>query len=58
MGYSDNYLQLVFEGDRSQIGEICRVKVMEAGVNENKGIQVEALEANVNRHKGSQVVVV
>jgi threonylcarbamoyladenosine tRNA methylthiotransferase MtaB len=58
MGYSDNYLQLVFEGDRSQIGEICRVKVMEAGVNENKGIQVEVLEDKVNRHKGSQAVVV
>jgi threonylcarbamoyladenosine tRNA methylthiotransferase MtaB len=42
MGYSDNYLQLVFEGERSQIGKICRVKVIEPGVNENKGVQVEA----------------
>jgi threonylcarbamoyladenosine tRNA methylthiotransferase MtaB len=58
MGYSDNYLQLVFQGDRSQIGEICRVKVMEAGVNENKGIQVDVVEANVNRHKGTQAIVV
>jgi threonylcarbamoyladenosine tRNA methylthiotransferase MtaB len=41
MGYSDNYLQLVFEGDRSQIGKICHVKVTEPGVNENKGTQVE-----------------
>jgi threonylcarbamoyladenosine tRNA methylthiotransferase MtaB len=41
MGYSDNYLQLVFEGDRSQIGKICHVKVAEPGVNENKGTQVE-----------------
>jgi threonylcarbamoyladenosine tRNA methylthiotransferase MtaB len=41
MGYSDNYLQLVFEGARNQIGHICRVKVTEAGVNENKGLQVD-----------------
>src|SRR5690606_37482625 len=28
-GYSDNYLQVVFEGDESLIGELCRVKVTE-----------------------------
>lgn len=37
MGYSDNYLQLVFEGSEDWIGQICHVKVTEAGVNECRG---------------------
>lgn len=38
MGYSDNYLQVKFDGDPSLIGQLCRVKMIEAGVNENQGI--------------------
>ncbi|UJF35059.1 tRNA (N(6)-L-threonylcarbamoyladenosine(37)-C(2))-methylthiotransferase MtaB [Paenibacillus hexagrammi] len=37
MGYSDNYVQLVFEGSEDLIGQICHVQVTEAGVNESKG---------------------
>jgi threonylcarbamoyladenosine tRNA methylthiotransferase MtaB len=44
MGYSDNYLQLVFEGSESMIGEVCRVQVAEAGVNESKGQLVRVQE--------------
>jgi threonylcarbamoyladenosine tRNA methylthiotransferase MtaB len=45
MGYSDNYLQLVFAGGEDLIGQVCRVKVTEAGVNESRGQQVRVAEA-------------
>lgn len=45
MGYSDNYVQLVFQGSEDMIGQVCRVKVTEAGVNESKGQLVRVLEA-------------
>ncbi|MDD9268691.1 tRNA (N(6)-L-threonylcarbamoyladenosine(37)-C(2))-methylthiotransferase MtaB [Paenibacillus sp. GCM10023248] len=44
MGYSDNYVQLVFEGSEDMIGQVCRVKVTEAGVNESKGQLVRVME--------------
>ncbi|MCR8845812.1 tRNA (N(6)-L-threonylcarbamoyladenosine(37)-C(2))-methylthiotransferase MtaB [Paenibacillus sp. SC116] len=47
MGYSDNYLQVIFEGDESLIGQLCRVKVTEAGVNECKGVLVRVLDEKV-----------
>ncbi|MFC4778542.1 tRNA (N(6)-L-threonylcarbamoyladenosine(37)-C(2))-methylthiotransferase MtaB [Paenibacillus sp. GCM10023252] len=34
MGYTDNYIQVVFEGSEQFIGQLCRVKITEAGVNE------------------------
>ncbi|RKN86983.1 tRNA (N(6)-L-threonylcarbamoyladenosine(37)-C(2))-methylthiotransferase MtaB [Paenibacillus ginsengarvi] len=37
MGYSDNYVNLVFPGSESLVGQLCRVKMTEAGVNESKG---------------------
>jgi threonylcarbamoyladenosine tRNA methylthiotransferase MtaB len=37
MGYSDNYLQLVFPGSEDMIGRVTRVKLLEPGVNENTG---------------------
>ncbi len=48
MGYSDNYVQLVFQGSEDMIGQVCRVKVTEAGVNESKGQLVRVLEAAVS----------
>ena len=39
-GYSDNYLNIVFEGPKEWIGRMCRVKVTEAGVNECRGRHV------------------
>ncbi|TXK84094.1 tRNA (N(6)-L-threonylcarbamoyladenosine(37)-C(2))-methylthiotransferase MtaB [Paenibacillus sp. N3.4] len=44
MGYSDNYVQVVFEGSEDLIGEVCLVKVTEAGVNESRGHLVRVLE--------------
>ncbi|MGM0880658.1 MAG: tRNA (N(6)-L-threonylcarbamoyladenosine(37)-C(2))-methylthiotransferase MtaB [Bacillota bacterium] len=44
MGYTDNYIQVVFEGSESLIGQLCRVKIMEAGVNECRGTLVRVLE--------------
>ncbi|MCM3746384.1 tRNA (N(6)-L-threonylcarbamoyladenosine(37)-C(2))-methylthiotransferase MtaB [Paenibacillus pasadenensis] len=44
MGYSDNYIQVVFEGDESLIGKLCRVEVVEAGVNECRGRLIEVCE--------------
>ncbi|GGG56153.1 tRNA (N(6)-L-threonylcarbamoyladenosine(37)-C(2))-methylthiotransferase MtaB [Paenibacillus radicis (ex Gao et al. 2016)] len=44
MGYSDNYLQVVFDGDESLIGKLCRVKITEAGVNENRGQLIRVLD--------------
>lgn len=43
MGYSDNYLQIVFDGDESLIGQLCRVKVTKAGVNECFGVLTRVL---------------
>ncbi|MCC2685710.1 MAG: ribosomal protein methylthiotransferase [Paenibacillaceae bacterium] len=37
MGYSDNYLNVVFEGAPELIGEVVKVRIQEAGVNECKG---------------------
>lgn len=45
LGYSDNYLQVVFEGSESMIGDLVKVKVTEAGVNACKGTFVRSLSA-------------
>ena len=39
-GYTDNYLQVVFPGDPSLIGQVVKVRVLEAGVNECKGERI------------------
>ena len=44
MGYSDNYIQLVFQGDESLIGRLCRVQLTEAGVNESRGVLISVVE--------------
>ncbi|REE93068.1 threonylcarbamoyladenosine tRNA methylthiotransferase MtaB [Paenibacillus taihuensis] len=44
MGYSDNYIQVVFEGSEELIGELCRVKITEAGVNECRGQLLRVLD--------------
>ncbi|RAP76731.1 tRNA (N(6)-L-threonylcarbamoyladenosine(37)-C(2))-methylthiotransferase MtaB [Paenibacillus montanisoli] len=46
MGYSDNYIQIVFEGSESLIGELCRVKITEAGVNECYGQLVRVIDSH------------
>ncbi|SEN08527.1 tRNA (N(6)-L-threonylcarbamoyladenosine(37)-C(2))-methylthiotransferase MtaB [Paenibacillus sp. OV219] len=44
MGYSDNYIQVVFEGSVELVGELCRVKITEAGVNECRGQLLRVLD--------------
>ncbi|KRE54211.1 tRNA (N(6)-L-threonylcarbamoyladenosine(37)-C(2))-methylthiotransferase MtaB [Paenibacillus sp. Soil522] len=44
MGYTDNYIQVVFNGSESLIGKLCRVKITEAGVNECRGKLVRVLD--------------
>ncbi|MWC27512.1 tRNA (N(6)-L-threonylcarbamoyladenosine(37)-C(2))-methylthiotransferase MtaB [Paenibacillus sp. MMS18-CY102] len=46
MGYSGNYLQVVFDGSEALIGQLCRVKITEAGVNECRGQLVRVLESD------------
>jgi threonylcarbamoyladenosine tRNA methylthiotransferase MtaB len=41
-GYTDNYIQVVFPGDASLIGQLVQVRVAEAGVNECRGVPVAA----------------
>jgi threonylcarbamoyladenosine tRNA methylthiotransferase MtaB len=36
-GYTDNYLQVVLNGDPSLIGKLCRVRITGSGVNECRG---------------------
>lgn len=47
MGYTDNYLQVVFDGTEDMIGKLCRVKITEAGVNECRGQFIRVLESHV-----------
>ncbi|NIK77380.1 threonylcarbamoyladenosine tRNA methylthiotransferase MtaB [Paenibacillus castaneae] len=44
MGYTDNYIQVVFNGTESLIGKLCRVKITEAGVNECRATLVRVLD--------------
>ncbi|WP_340017982.1 tRNA (N(6)-L-threonylcarbamoyladenosine(37)-C(2))-methylthiotransferase MtaB [Paenibacillus sp. FSL H3-0457] len=46
-GYSDNYIQLVFDGSMDMVGKVCRVKVVEAGVNQSQATLVRVLEENL-----------
>ncbi|MNM73149.1 Threonylcarbamoyladenosine tRNA methylthiotransferase MtaB [compost metagenome] len=43
-GFSDNYLQICFDGAKDLTGKMCRVKVSKAGVNTNEGQLVRVLE--------------
>ncbi|MFC5703677.1 tRNA (N(6)-L-threonylcarbamoyladenosine(37)-C(2))-methylthiotransferase MtaB [Cohnella faecalis] len=42
-GHTDNYLHVVFKGDSALIGELCRVRVTDSGVNECTGELLEVL---------------
>lgn len=44
MGYSDNYIQVIFEGTEALVGKLCRVKITEAGVNECRAQLVRILD--------------
>lgn len=44
MGYSDNYLNLVFPGNEEMIGKVCKVRLDEAGSEYCKGTFVRVLD--------------
>ncbi|MFB5266147.1 tRNA (N(6)-L-threonylcarbamoyladenosine(37)-C(2))-methylthiotransferase MtaB [Paenibacillus enshidis] len=46
-GYSDNYIQMVFEGSPDMNGKVVRVKMTAAGVNESRGQLVRVMEAGL-----------
>lgn len=48
-GYSDNYLNVVFQGTKDMLGQVCQVRVTEAGVNECQGELVRVLERPATR---------
>jgi threonylcarbamoyladenosine tRNA methylthiotransferase MtaB len=54
MGYSGNYLQVVFEGSEALIGQLCRVKITEAGVNECFGQLVRVLDAETSAARSGE----
>lgn len=58
MGYTDNYLQLVFEGSEDWIGQVCKVELTEAGVNECRGRLVEAPAASLLTVSGATKAIV
>ncbi|MNO46410.1 Threonylcarbamoyladenosine tRNA methylthiotransferase MtaB [compost metagenome] len=43
-GFSDNYLQICFDGAKDLTGKMCRVKLTKAGVNTNEGQLVRVLD--------------
>ncbi|MGF7046083.1 threonylcarbamoyladenosine tRNA methylthiotransferase MtaB [Paenibacillus sp. DS2015] len=43
-GFSDNYLQVLFNGPEDLHRKICRVQITEAGVNESKGKLISVLD--------------
>lgn len=49
IGYTDNYLKVVFEGTDDMIGKIVKVKIAEAGYPVNKGEFVRVLEDEIGR---------
>ncbi|CAM5793769.1 tRNA (N(6)-L-threonylcarbamoyladenosine(37)-C(2))-methylthiotransferase MtaB [Brevibacillus borstelensis] len=55
MGYSDNYLNLVFPGDESMIGKICKVRLDEAGSEYCKGTFVRVLDTPIPMQLKEQV---
>lgn len=58
MGYTDNYLQLVFEGSEDWVGQVCKVELTEAGVNECRGRLVEAPAASLLTVSGATKAIV
>jgi threonylcarbamoyladenosine tRNA methylthiotransferase MtaB len=48
VGYTDNYLKVVFEGDESLIGQIVKVKIQQAGYPYNEGQFVRVLDSNMD----------
>lgn len=50
-GYSDNYIQMEFEGSEDLVGQLCRVKMTKAGVDVSEGQLVRVMDSR------SQIIV-
>ncbi|MFD2702160.1 tRNA (N(6)-L-threonylcarbamoyladenosine(37)-C(2))-methylthiotransferase MtaB [Paenibacillus shunpengii] len=48
-GYSDNYIQLEFEGADHLVGQVCRVKMTKAGLHSSEGQLVRVMENGPQR---------
>lgn len=47
VGYTDNYMKVVFEGSEDLIGQLVKVKIAEAGYPYNKGQFVRIVDEDV-----------
>ena len=50
VGYTDNYMKVVFEGSEALIGQIVKVKILKAGYPYNKGQFVRVAEDDVREN--------
>ncbi|WIV18311.1 tRNA (N(6)-L-threonylcarbamoyladenosine(37)-C(2))-methylthiotransferase MtaB [Paenibacillus polygoni] len=50
-GYSDNYIQMEFDGSEELVGQLCRVKMTKAGVDASEGQLVRVMENQENQAK-------
>ncbi|WP_068774343.1 tRNA (N(6)-L-threonylcarbamoyladenosine(37)-C(2))-methylthiotransferase MtaB [Paenibacillus sp. FJAT-26967] len=56
MGYTDNYLQVVFNAPEEMIGKVCTVQVNEAGVNESQGVLIRTEDAKAAEERIQAIV--
>ncbi|MCO4327968.1 tRNA (N(6)-L-threonylcarbamoyladenosine(37)-C(2))-methylthiotransferase MtaB [Staphylococcus hyicus] len=49
VGYADNYMKVEFEGDDSLIGQICKVKIIQAGYPLNHGQLLRVVDHASNK---------
>ncbi|MEC1024012.1 tRNA (N(6)-L-threonylcarbamoyladenosine(37)-C(2))-methylthiotransferase MtaB [Bacillus paralicheniformis] len=50
VGYTDNYMKVVFEGSKDLIGQLVKVKILKAGYPYNKGQFVRVAEDGVHEN--------
>ncbi|MBJ3790097.1 TRAM domain-containing protein, partial [Bacillus sp. OA1] len=53
VGYTDNYLKIVFEGSEELIGKLVKVKITKAGYPYNEAQFVRVLEDDVKKESAS-----
>ena len=56
VGYTDNYLKIVFEGSEELIGKLVKVKITKAGYPYNEAQFVRVLEDDVKRNQQAHKV--
>lgn len=53
VGYTDNYLKIVFEGSEELIGKLVKVKITKAGYPYNEAQFVRVIEDDVKKESAS-----